>query len=500
MDSFISKFFRQSSHYALGELLIFAAGFISFPILTRALTLSDYGVMSVYSATLWIFMAFSRAGLSEASVRFFPEYGSKDDPVRRATFFSSLFTGTVGIVIPLVLVILLFGEKLFTLLFDKPMPYLHLLLAGQILANTLYTRTQSFWRAEQRSRDYTLALVISRYFILLISLAFLFFVSKTLISFFVGTLIAELLIALFLVILFFREAKPSLKLFSGPLFRECLQFGLPLVGYELGYLALKSADRYILQFMLGAESVGIFSVASNMAHYTKELICVPLLFALMPIYLQIWHEKGKEETIKFVSLVANYAVLLVLPIFFCFVLLRHELITILASDKYAPAAQLLPWIVAGTMISSLLAIYGAGLYIAKKTRTISLYVVASVGVDIALNFILIHYFGMLGSCYAHLIVYSLLACAIYYSAAKTLPLRIQPKTIGVAILASAAMLGTGYLYPDIHGFVGLVFKAVVCCGIYGLMVFGTHRQIREPLVALAAARLSRLKIKATQAD
>ena len=208
MDSFISKFFRQSSHYALGELLIFAAGFISFPILTRALTLSDYGVMSVYSATLWIFMAFSRAGLSEASVRFFPEYGSKDDPVRRATFFSSLFTGTVGIVIPLVLVILLFGERLFTLLFDKPMPYLHLLLAGQILANTLYTRTQSFWRAEQRSRDYTLALVISRYFILLISLAFLFFVSKTLISFFVGTLIAELLIALFLVILFFRKPSP----------------------------------------------------------------------------------------------------------------------------------------------------------------------------------------------------------------------------------------------------------------------------------------------------
>ena len=55
-----------------------AAGFISFPVLTRVFSVSDYGIMSLVTTTVFIALAISKLGFPESIVRFYSEFKSKD--------------------------------------------------------------------------------------------------------------------------------------------------------------------------------------------------------------------------------------------------------------------------------------------------------------------------------------------------------------------------------------------------------------------------------------
>ena len=479
MDSDIKKFLRHSSNYALGELLAFSVSFISFPVLTRALTTSDYGIMSVFSVTLWIFLAFSRAGLAESTVRFYREYHSANDPVARSTYYSTFFFGTLAFALVTALFVVLFGKEILTLIFGRELPGFHWILAGMILNATLYSRLLNFYRASQRTVYYNTAMVTVRFFSLAVSIAVLFLIAKDVKVYYQGILAAEALMTLVLLVLFLKETPLSIKHFSSPFLKSCLAFGFPLIGFELGYLLLKSVDRYIIQFMLGSEAVGIFSVASNMGHYTKDLILFPLMYALTPIYIEIWHDKGEEATSKFVSTVANISVLVLIPIFFITSFLGSELIVVLASDKFAQAGNLLGWIVAGTLLWALLPIYASGLYIAKKTRIISVTVLFCVVIDVVLNIVLIKYFGLVGSCYAALISCALLAAFLSRISSKYLKVRVQFKTLLVSLAASALIYGGVLLLPHSTNFFGVIFKMGVLFLIYSIMVLLLHREIRK---------------------
>ncbi|OPZ70374.1 MAG: Polysaccharide biosynthesis protein [bacterium ADurb.Bin478] len=486
MDVHLKKFLRHSSNYAVGELLAFSASFVSFPILTRALTQNDYGVMSVFSVTLWIFLAFSRAGLAESTVRFYREYNQPEDSAGQSVYYSTFFFGTVAFALVTALLVVLFGKQIIAWLFHQDLPGFHYLLAGLIVTGTLYARLLNFYRASQRTISYNIAMVASRFTILAVSLSAVLLVAGTLKVYYTAILAAETVTMVVLVGIFLAQNPVSIASFSGSFFKTCLRFGFPLIGFELGYLLLKSVDRYIIQFMLGSEAVAVFSVASNMGHYTKDLILFPLMYALTPIYIEVWHEKGKEATSRFVSTVANISLLVLIPIFLLMTLLGRELIVVLASDKYASAGDLLGVIVAGTLLWALLPIYASGLYIAKKTQIISFTVLVCVLLDVGLNLVFIRWWGIRGSCYAALLTCFLLAAYLSYRSRLYLKVTIHGKTIVVGLIASLVLWGVAALLPDASHFLGVVLKMAILGLTFTGAVLLLHGEVRRMVVAAVA--------------
>ena len=484
MDASINRFFHHAGHYAAGEICTFAAGFISFPILTRVLTPADYGVMSVLTTTLWIFLAFSRAGLAEATVRFYREY---DDPAvhgGRDRYFATFFLGTLACLALVLVIFLLSGRLIVTRLLGPEFADYTWILGGLIITGTLSMRMLNFLRAQQRTRFFNAAMVVGRYFTLAISLGLLFLVAKSLRVFLIGSLAGEVVMTGALLLLFLRESRPRLSGFSMPLFRRGLAFGLPLVGMELGYLLLKSADRYILQMSLGAESVGLFSVAANLGHYVKDLILYPLMYALTPLYIQIWHDQGREATIRFISSVADIVIALIIPVIFFFVLLGQDVIVVLASAKYAAAAHLLGWIVAATMLWALLPVYAAGIFIEKKTRIISLVILIAVGLDIILNLLFIRLWGIFGSCLASLLTYAFMAAALTAASSRYLPVRIDLRLAGKSLLAASAASAAIYWTGSAGGLAGLVLKGGAAVAIYAALLILLDHKLRARVRAL----------------
>ncbi|NMC73322.1 MAG: oligosaccharide flippase family protein, partial [Geobacteraceae bacterium] len=89
----IKTLVKQSSHYFVGQAAILAAGFLSFPILTRIFSVGEYGLMSLVTTTLFIAVAVVKFGIPNSIVRFYAEYRAAD---RLPSFFSTLFLALSG--------------------------------------------------------------------------------------------------------------------------------------------------------------------------------------------------------------------------------------------------------------------------------------------------------------------------------------------------------------------------------------------------------------------
>jgi len=496
MDSFVKKFIRQSSHYAIGEVFVMLSGFISFPILTRVFSPSEYGVLSLISITLWILLAFAKGGLQEAAIRYYPEYTSSREPNREKIFYSSLFYGSVTFGLLAAGIVLLCGGWVLPALFGEDLSDFVWLLAGLVVSGSIFMRLQNFIRAEQRTKFLNLILVVSRYLSLVLSIALIFLVSKSLRMYYAGVLIAEFTVCLLLILLLIKRVGLHPRNVSYSFLGKCLLFGFPLIGFELGHFLIKSADRYVIQILMGAEAVGIFSAAANMCLYLKDLILYPLMYSITPIYVEIWNKSGPAATSAFISKVARICMIIIIPALFGFVALGKDLIVILASERFQSASPLIALIIPGTVIWGLSPIYAAGLYIEKKTKTMTSIVLMGVVLNVGLNFFLIPKLGLIGAAFSTLVSYLLPSIALTVIAARILPIKIDLPTATKTLLASVIMYLVIRALAGSIGILPLAAKVLLGTLVYALAFLALHRADRQRFFEFLAGRFSILKGKA----
>ena len=89
----IETLLKQSSHYFTGYIFSLAAGFISFPILTRIFSVNDYGIMNLISITLVFVTAISKLGINKGANRFYEEFNLNKRPQPLETFYATFFWG-----------------------------------------------------------------------------------------------------------------------------------------------------------------------------------------------------------------------------------------------------------------------------------------------------------------------------------------------------------------------------------------------------------------------
>ncbi len=496
MDSFIKKFIRQSSHYAIGEVLIMLSGFISFPILTRVFSPSEYGVLSLISISLWILLAFAKGGLQEAAIRYFPEYAASGEPGRTKTFYSSLFYGSITLGLLAAGIVLLCGGWVLPALFGKDLSDFVWLLAGLVVSGSIFMRLQNFIRAEQKTKFLNLIMVVSRYLGLILSFALIFLVSRSLRMYYAGVLIAEFSMSLLLIVLLSKRVGLHPRYVSYSFLGKCLLFGFPLIGFELGHFLIKSADRYVIQILMGAEAVGLFSAAANMCLYLKDLILYPLMYAITPIYVEIWNKSGREATSMFISRVARLCTILVMPALFGFVALGKDLIVVLASERFQSASQLIAFIIPGTVIWGLSPIYAAGLYIQKKTKTMTSIVLVGVVLNVGLNFLLIPKLGLMGAAVSTLLSYVLPSIALSIIASRILPIKVDIATTALSLVASVCMFMALRAFANSIGVLPLLAKAFAGTLVYATFFLALHKGDRQRFFELSARQFAIVKGKA----
>lgn len=436
----IRRVFTHSFTYMLGNLAVMLAGFISFPLWTRLLSVSDYGIFCTVTITITFMSVFLKFGNQQAVVRYYHDYDSDDD--KRRMYYTTMILGALmmsALVTILYVVVVTALSK--SVLSREWTWYLIIAGIGGLLA-AMVGLLLNFFRASQRIKAYNIVRILRRYGGLGLSVFFVLFLSWGIYGLFIGQIVAYGLTALLLLYLLFKGRSYNFKIscFSFHFLRNAVTYGFPLIWLELSNNILALSDRYIILFFGGTHNVALYSAGYNVTQYGLELLYRPLWLAVVPIYLKIHSKEGREDTEKFLSRTLKYYLMAGIPIVFGLGYMGKELLTLLATSEYQSSYTVIPVISLSYLFFGTFSIVSAGIHIQKKTYILMYASLFAAAVNIGLNFLLIPSMGIMGAAVATLISYIILISIVGHYAGKFVTIKIPTGAILKSSALSALMI------------------------------------------------------------
>lgn len=398
--------------------------------------------MSIADATLAIFIVFSKFGIQHAALRFYSEFKENKRNLDLTYYYTTSFFGVFIFSLIVSVVYLLILEVYFRTRLEPQFLIILRILSLLIIFDAINSIFLMFMRAEENVKLRSIITVVRRYSMVAVTLLFVLVFKLGLLGFFYGWALVDFLYSVLLICIYFRQGKIKLKNISMPILKESLSYGLPLIGFELSSLLLAQGDRFMLQHYLGSAAVGVYSSSYNLTSYLVEFLAAPFRLAIMPIFMSIWEKKGKEETQKFLSSALKVYLMIGIPLIFATSFMGREFITLLASKKYVDGYVIMPWVISGIVIFSANSVYGAGLFLKKKTVALLSINFGSAVLNIVLNIFLIPSLGLVGAAVATLIAYLFQVALIINISFKIVPAKIPVYSIIKYIAISLIMVFT----------------------------------------------------------
>jgi O-antigen/teichoic acid export membrane protein len=468
-------------------------GFLSFPVLTRVFSVSDYGTMGLVLKVILLLTVIGKFGLQNSVQRFYAEEGASKNASKRRRYYSTLFfgAGSVGILVTLFFVIVLVVTP--STAMAANLRYLFLVTAALIFARSLQPTLIGFLRAEGKTKTYNLVEISVKAATVLLACTLLLTWRRTLSVFFGSTLAVEMMGILVLVFSLYKRDLLDFTAVDWSYFRSAAVFAFPLIGYEIASVILDSGDRLLVQHYLGSEQLGYYSAAYNVSTYVEESLMVPINLALFPIYMKIWVEKGKEETQAFLSRSLNNFLALAVAIVCVVFLTSQDVIIVLASRKFQEAHRLLPILVIGLLVYAVHIFLNAALLIHRKTTTMTALVLYTCGANIILNIILIPRIGIQGAAVATLVSYFLLVILMGKVSFGLLPLTINYKAFAGNLLSAVV---TYVAISQLHfqkALLGVTVKGSLALFLYAILVCMINPVVRAEVLKRVNAAKKRSK-------
>ncbi|MBN2009924.1 polysaccharide biosynthesis C-terminal domain-containing protein, partial [candidate division KSB1 bacterium] len=193
--------------------------------------------------------------------------------------------------------------------------------------------------------------------------------------------------------------------------KDLVKFGMPLILVAIANWILQISDRILLEKLASTEELGLYSLGFRFASILLVVVIGPFSTAWGAYCFQIAKKENAKEVF---SKVATYW-LLILSFFGIGLLVFSPLvIKIMAAQPFWRAQKvLLPLIFMG-VVSGMYTILDLGVNIAKKTKYMAYIVGVGAFVNVALNYLLIPGYGMLGAAFASFFTFVLIMAITYH--------------------------------------------------------------------------------------
>ncbi len=486
--------FRHTWRYSLSGILSTLASLVSFPILTRLLSVEDYGLMSTVALVLSLLVALGKLGMQKAAVRFFNEARSAQHAGSQNRFVATLIYGMLGLgaltMVLWIAAVLVVPESW---LGATGMKTLLLLSSALILIRVGDSAFSNLLYAQERSGVLSVYNVAKRYTVLVVVVGALLVFPPNASAFFAASVVAETLAMLAIAGVVTRSMSIWPGDVSASLFRSMAAYGLPMVGMEMAWLLLSMGDRYVINHLLGAEAVGIYSASYNLCDYIKAATLTALSTAAVPMYMRIWEQQGRAATEGFFEGYARAHFATAFLIGALVTASAAPLITILASAKYVQGAMVVPWLMLGLALESYVAIATAGLMLKKRTSVLFYLAGAAAVLNLGLNFALIPVLGVTGSAVSTLIAFAaLLGCALL-AGRRELRVHMPLPTLMIGLAGFALSSWAALRVSTGHPLIDLLVRSAVVVALYAPLMWFGDGALRQDLQKQLPALWTRMR-------
>jgi O-antigen/teichoic acid export membrane protein len=307
-------------------------------------------------------------------------------------------------------------------------------------------------------------------------------------GYYLGLMSGQALVSLVLVMYVLRWTRFRRGNWSSTALREALAFGLPMALFELCGVLFHLGDRAIIQWLLDEEAVGYYTVAFNIANYVNLLFSIPLDMAAAPMYTNLYEKEGAEATSDFLRKAARFFFLFALPVLAGMVVIREDIVALLASKRFLPGAHLLHILLAAFLIFGTRSLLAAGLFLRKRPWQMAGIEVAGAVFNSALCFVLIPRYGIRGAAYATLVSQTLTSLTCWALGSRLVRAHVDLLPLCLHAACAAAMgVAIHYIDPG-PGVVRLLLRlgaGVVIYGVLVLLVDGEARALAGKIVRRA---------------
>lgn len=394
----LKKLFSESVIYSLGSILRRSFSMITMPVFTRAMTVSDYGILSIVNAVMGLMKIFYELGVGASATRYYYECNNDEE---RTTLFSTLFIFMLTFAIVVSMLIVLFAEPLWNR-FVKEVAFFPYVVMGltTVSLGTIFVLARTLFRVQGRASAFVKISFLQTVLFVTVSIPAVVFLRLGAI----GPLAAGIAVGtvFFPVSVFFLRKYLRFR-FSRKVLKKCLAFGIPDMPTQFGNVLLKTANQFLLEHYWSVALVGLYSVAFAVANILFELIITAVHWAVQPFYYQMDKEESEEKAKEIFSYVAmiNTTVILFLGLFAIF--LGRELLVIFASSKYADAEPAIVTLAVSAIFQYLYFIPSRVLYLKKKTIYLPPLLFLAVACNIGLSVLFIPEYGIIGAAWATLL-------------------------------------------------------------------------------------------------
>jgi O-antigen/teichoic acid export membrane protein len=433
-------------------------GVILLPILTKNMSVGDYGIWAQIMVTIGIIPALMSLGLSGTMVRFIPS--AKGIDKLQDMFYSFLsiitFTGLFASI-----AIYFTSEQVAGLLFDGNVMIVEI-LALVVFLETFQKFLLNYFRATQQVKKHSM-LTVMQSVLLVLLVAFFVLQGEGIVGAAKGLLFTSAILVLINFLLIIPGLGFKLPRFNN--LKEHLSYGIPTESSIMSRWVLNSSDRYVISGFLGTSAVGYYSPGYTLGNILQMFVA-PLNF-MLPMVLSKYYDEGNiEEVKKYLSYSLKFFLAVAIPATFGLSILSRQLLEILSTPEIAEQGYFItPFVALGALFFGVFAVFEKVAMLVKKTKVIGTIWVIAAALNLVFNLVLIPYIGIIAAAATTLLSFMVALGLMAYYSLRFLQFDMNFGFMLKSVFASTMMSGIILLWDPVN-LLNIIIVVTLCAGFY----------------------------------
>ncbi len=220
--------------------------------------------------------------------------------------------------------------------------------------------------------------------------------------------------------------------------RAFLTFGLPMTIFFVSSVLLDVGDRYVLNYLRGPGSVGVYDANYRLISGVVILMVAPVTIALHPYLMRIAGDKDGKLVEQAIGIVVENLLLMGALTVGLTILLHRDIARVVLGPQFRAGSVVMPAVVAGVFLFNIGTFVHKPFEIVGRTRVMLVFAVIAAVANIGLCFALIPSLGYNGAAYATLLAYALYTACVGFLGRRIFPWRVnlgRVVTFGGALIA-----------------------------------------------------------------
>lgn len=389
--------------------------FLLVPLYTSVLSTSDYGIADIIVTSTTLLSYVFTLDIADSVLRFAIE--RKDEQkrilsygIRVLLFGSVLLAGGI---------IVFYYSK-----YGSWNRYYYLFLFLNFFALSLNQIINNYLRAIDKIKEVAIAGIIQTITTIILNILLLLIIRTGVYGYLISIIVGSLSSALYSFIaikltpreLFSEHCKKETQ-------KEMYCYSIPLIFNGIAWWINNSIDKYFVIYMLGNAENGVLAIS-------YKIPTILMVFHL--IFAQAWNlsaikEYDKEDKDVFISSIYSFYNAGLVVLCSILILLNIPLARLLYAKEFFVAWKCSSILLFSTLFSCLSGIIGSIFSAVKASRFFAFSTVSSAIINVILNYILIHFWGIIGAAIATAVSYIFVWMIRLFYARKFVNLKINLK-------------------------------------------------------------------------